>query len=84
VVYAVFAALGIILGAWYMLTMFRRVMHGPLDKPTNQELQDLTIREIAVLVPIAVLIFLIGVLPNLFFDKMGASVAALLAQVSRP
>jgi NADH-quinone oxidoreductase subunit M len=47
-------------------------------------LQDLTIREIAVLVPIAVLIFLIGVLPNLFFDKMGASVAALLAQVSRP
>jgi NADH-quinone oxidoreductase subunit M len=84
VIYAVFAALGIILGAWYMLTMFRRVMHGPLDKPTNQELQDLTIREIAVLVPIAVLIFLIGVLPNLFFDKMGASVAALLAQVSRP
>jgi len=84
VVYAVFAALGIVLGAWYMLTMFRRVMHGPLDKPANEELEDLSAREIAVLVPIVVLIFLIGVFPNLFFDKMGSSVAALLAQVGRP
>ena len=81
VVYAVFAALGIILGAWYMLTMFRRVMHGPLDKPANQELEDLTKREIAVLVPIAILIFLIGVFPNLFFDKVGTSVAALVQMV---
>jgi NADH-quinone oxidoreductase subunit M len=80
-IYAVFAALGIVLGAWYMLTMFRRVMHGPLDKPANRELKDLSAREIAVLVPIVILIFLIGIFPNLFFDKMGASVAALLQMV---
>ena len=83
-VYAVFAALGVILGAWYMLTMFRQVMHGPLDKPANRELKDLSAREIAVLVPIIILIFLIGIFPNLFLDKMGASVAALLAQVGVP
>jgi NADH-quinone oxidoreductase subunit M len=83
-IYAVFAALGIILGAWYMLTMFRRVMHGPLDKPANRELQDLSTREIAVLVPIVILIFLIGIFPNLFLAKMGTSVAALLAQVAGP
>ena len=83
-IYAVFAALGIILGAWYMLTMFRQVMHGPLDKPANQELKDLSAREIAVLVPIVILIFLIGIFPNLFLSKMGTSVAALLAQVGRP
>ena len=83
-VYAVFAALGVILGAWYMLTMFRQVMHGPLDKPANRELKDLSAREIAVLVPIIILIFLIGIFPNLFLDKMGTSVAALLAQVAGP
>ena len=83
-IYAAFAALGVILGAWYMLTMFRRVMHGPLDKPANQGLKDLSAREIAVLVPIVILIFLIGVFPNLLFDKMAASVAALLAQVAGP
>ena len=82
-VYAVFAALGIILGAWYMLTMFRQVMHGPLDKPANRELKDLSAREIAVLVPIVVLIFLIGIFPNLFLAKINTSVAALLAQMVR-
>jgi NADH-quinone oxidoreductase subunit M len=80
-IYAAFAALGIILGAWYMLTMFRRVMHGPLDKPANRELKDLSAREIAVLVPIVILIFLIGIFPNLFLAKMGTSVAALLQMV---
>jgi len=81
-VYAVSAALGIILGAWYMLSMLRRVMQGPLDKPANRELEDLSAREIAVLVPIATLIFLIGVFTNLFCAKMGTSVTALLAQVA--
>ena len=77
-----FLGLGIILGAWYMLTMFRQVMHGPLDKPANRELKDLSTREIAVLVPIIILIFLIGILPNLFLAKMSTSVAALLTHVA--
>jgi NADH-quinone oxidoreductase subunit M len=81
-IYAALAATGIVLGAWYMLTMFRRVMHGPLDKPVNRQLQDLSAREIIVLVPVVVLIFLIGLFPNLFFDKMQSSVDNLLSQTS--
>ncbi|TEU14042.1 MAG: NADH-quinone oxidoreductase subunit M [Anaerolineales bacterium] len=81
-IYAALAATGIVLGAWYMLTMFRRVMHGPLDKPINRQLQDLSAREIIVLVPVVVLIFLIGLFPNLFFDKMQSSVDNLLSQTS--
>jgi NADH-quinone oxidoreductase subunit M len=81
-IYAALAATGIVLGAWYMLTMFRRVMHGPLDKPVNRQLQDLSAREIIVLVPVVVFIFLIGLFPNLFFDKMQFSVDNLLSQTS--
>jgi len=81
-VYAALAATGIVLGAWYMLTMFRRVMHGPLDKPVNRQLQDLSAREIIVLVPVVVFIFLIGLFPNLFFEKMESSVDSLLSQTS--
>jgi NADH-quinone oxidoreductase subunit M len=81
-IYAALAATGIVLGAWYMLTMFRRVMHGPLDKPVNRQLQDLSAREIIVLVPVVVLIFLIGLFPNLFFDKIQFSVDNLLSQTS--
>jgi NADH-quinone oxidoreductase subunit M len=58
------------------------VMHGPLDKPVNRQLQDLSAREIIVLVPVVVLIFLIGLFPNLFFDKMQSSVDNLLSQTS--
>ncbi len=81
-IYAALAATGIVLGAWYMLTMFRRVMHGPLDKPVNRQLQDLSAREILVLVPVVVFIFLIGLFPNLFFDKMQTSVDNLLSQTN--
>jgi NADH-quinone oxidoreductase subunit M len=55
-------------------------MHGPLDKPVNRQLQDLSAREVIVLVPVVVLIFLIGLFPNLFFDKMQSSVDNLLTQ----
>jgi NADH-quinone oxidoreductase subunit M len=65
-----------------MLTMFRRVMHGPLDKPVNRQLQDLSAREIIVLVPVVVFIFLIGLFPNLFFGKMESSVDSLLSQTA--
>jgi NADH-quinone oxidoreductase subunit M len=79
--YAVFATSGIVLGAWYMLTLFRRVMQGPLENPANQELSDLSTREVFVLVPIAILIFAIGVLPGLLFAKIEPSVMALLDQL---
>ncbi len=78
VVYAAIATLGIVLGAWYMFDLYRRVMHGPVERPENATVADLSGREVAVLVPLAVLIFLIGILPNLFFGKMGPSVEALV------
>ncbi len=80
VTYAVMAAMGIVLSAWYMLHMFRQVMHGPLDKPANRGLKDLSAREVIILVPVVILFFLIGIFPNLFFSKMDASVERLLNQ----
>lgn len=79
--YAVFATAGIVLGAWYMLTLFRRVMHGPLENPANRELSDLSIREVLILVPITLLIFAIGILPGLLLARMGPSAMALLDQM---
>jgi NADH-quinone oxidoreductase subunit M len=79
--YAVFATSGIVLGAWYMLTLVRRVMHGPLEDPANQELLDLSTREVLVLVPIVILIFAIGIFPGLLLDRMEPSVVALLDRI---
>jgi NADH-quinone oxidoreductase subunit M len=80
-VYGVLAASGVILAAVYMLWMFQRVMFGKLDKPENQNLTDLTKREIWVLAPIVVFIILIGVYPNAFLKKMEPTVEHLIETV---
>jgi len=74
VVYGVLAASGVILGAAYMLWMFQRVMFGKITKPENEKLKDLNAREITILVPMVIMIFLMGIYPKLFFSKMDASV----------
>jgi NADH-quinone oxidoreductase subunit M len=85
--FGVLAASGVILAAVYMLWMFKRAMFGPLDKEENKSLKDLSVREIAVLVPIVVMIVWIGIYPQTFLRKMDRSVEAFLertGQVSAP
>jgi NADH-quinone oxidoreductase subunit M len=83
--FAVLAALGVILGAVYMLWLYQRLMFGTLTHEANQRLTDLSGREIALLVPIVVLMFWIGIYPGTFLRKMDASTAHLLRQIqSKP
>jgi NADH-quinone oxidoreductase subunit M len=82
VLYAVLGTAGIILAAVYMLWMFQRVMFGPVTNEANRELMDLNAREVAVLVPVLVLIVWIGVYPQPFLRTTEASVRQLLAQVN--
>jgi len=72
-IYAAFAATGIILSAYYMLKMFKKVMFGPLDKKENEALPDITNRELGILIAIVALIILIGVYPNMFLRSMDAT-----------
>jgi len=81
VLYASLATLGIILAAVYMLWMFQRVMFGPITHEENRHLPDLTGRELAVLVPVILLIVWIGIYPQPFLKPTEASVKQLLAQV---
>lgn len=62
-IYAVLAALGVILAAVYMLWMYQRVMLGPITNKVNEKLQDLNAREIGLLVPLVIFMVWIGVRP---------------------
>lgn len=76
--YGLVATLGLVLGAVYLLWMYKRVMYGSITKDENRDLKDMTRREYAYLVPIIVFIVWIGVYPKPFLDKMDVSVQHLL------
>jgi NADH-quinone oxidoreductase subunit M len=81
VLYAVLATTGVILSACYMLWMFQRVMFNKLSNPENQKLKDLNKREWAILLPIVILIFWIGIYPKPLISRLDVSVKHLLTQV---
>jgi NADH-quinone oxidoreductase subunit M len=74
VIMVILATTGVIFGAVYMLWMFQRVMFGKIVKEENRNLKDLTLREVFVLLPIIVMIFVIGIFPDPFLKKMSVSV----------
>jgi NADH-quinone oxidoreductase subunit M len=80
--FTVFASLGIILAAVYMLYMFNTVYMGALDKEENRRLPDLHWQELWALIPILIMVFAIGLQAGYFFDFMDNSVSQLVEQVS--
>ena len=81
IVWAVFAAVGIVLGAAYLLWLYQRVFWGPLDNPANQNIPDLNRRELLTLLPFIGLMFWIGLFPATFFDKIEQPVDYLVRKV---
>ncbi|WP_192823117.1 NuoM family protein [Rufibacter sp. LB8] len=76
------AGITIILGAVYMLRMFQRVMFGEKNEIT-QGFTDLTFTEKAVLVPLVVMVFWIGLAPNTFLKLSEPAVLNLLEVIKR-
>jgi NADH-quinone oxidoreductase subunit M len=76
-VLAIIATSGVILGAWYLFTLLLRVFFGPLKEPAHPghgPVGDMNARELAIMVPIAVLCVLIGVHPQPILDAVGPDV----------
>jgi NADH-quinone oxidoreductase subunit M len=67
-VWASFAAVGIVLGAAYLLWLYQRVFWGPLDNPANKVLLDVNRRELGLLLALVVIMVWMGIKPAVFFD----------------
>lgn len=78
----VVAAAGVVGAAVYMLWMLQRVLFGEITKESNRKLLDLNGRELAILTPLLILVFYIGLYPNPFLNVMHATVAHLLEQTA--
>src|SRR3974377_2128702 len=67
--WAFWCAVGIALGAAYLIWLFQRTMLGDVSEK-NAGLRDLSIREIAVFAPLIVWAFWIGLYPKPFFNVL--------------
>jgi NADH-quinone oxidoreductase subunit M len=61
------SALGVVLGAVYMLTLYRNMFWGE-QKPSQTWMPDPDAKEMASLVPLVALIFVLGILPNTLLE----------------
>ncbi|MGE5477228.1 MAG: NADH-quinone oxidoreductase subunit M, partial [Bacteroidales bacterium] len=75
---ALFASTGLILGAAYALYLYRRVVFGRLVRDDLKDILDMSPREVAMFVPLIVIVIWMGVYPNTFLDPLHASVAKLI------
>ena len=77
------ATTGIILGAAYMLYLYRRIAFGGQTNADAAAMPDLSPREWAMLAPIAAAVLWMGVYPESFLAPMRADIAALDARLAR-
>ncbi len=75
---AALIATGMILGAAYMLYLYRRVIFGPLVRPELKSILDLDRREILVFAPLIVVVLWMGIWPMSFLGPIEASVTNLI------
>jgi NADH-quinone oxidoreductase subunit M len=79
-VYSVLGTTGVVLGAWYLLTMLQYAFFGPLREPAHgsEPIGDINARELAAIVPICVLCLWIGVMPQPILDTIQPDVDAVM------
>jgi len=75
---AIIASIGVILGAAYMLWLYKRVIFGKLEKKELTELKDLNLSEGLILFTLAGLTLFFGFYPNLILDTIHVSVDKLI------
>ena len=74
---------GIILGAAYMLYLYRRVIFGVQKNADAAAMPDLDAREWAMMVPLALAVLWMGVYPESFLAPMRADIGALDARLAQ-
>ena len=73
-------SMGMILGAAYMLYLYRRVIFGTITRAELRDILDLSPREVAVFAPLVLLTLWMGIYPSSFTGFWDASVGAMVAQ----
>jgi NADH-quinone oxidoreductase subunit M len=74
------AATGVVLGAAYMLYLYKRVIFGEAPSAEVKAMPDLSLRELAIFTPLLVLVFWMGIYPSSFINPMTPSIEKLVVR----
>ena len=74
------AATGLVLGAAYMLYLYKRVVFGQLTKADVKAMTDVSYREVAVFAPLIVLVLWMGIYPSSFINPMAPALEKVIAR----
>jgi len=80
---ALLCTTSIILGAAYMLYLYRRIAYGEIKSEEVRGMADLDRRELWLLAPIAAVVLWMGVYPESFLAPMRKDVGVLLQRIDR-
>jgi NADH-quinone oxidoreductase subunit M len=80
-IYAVLAALGVVLAAVYLLWMYQRVFYGEIRNDKNRNLPDCNALEKLILATVVIVILAMGIYPQPFLRRMDRSVAAIMSRL---
>jgi NADH-quinone oxidoreductase subunit M len=85
-IYTVLATSGVVLGAWYMLSMIQQAFFGLLREPAHEghAVHDMNVREILAIGPICALCLWIGVMPQPLLNMIRPDVAAVAELYDSP
>ena len=75
---AFFTATGLVLGAIYMLWLYRRVMFGAIVNDQVKAMEPMQMREFLIFLPLTFLVLLFGVYPMALLDVMAGSIQFVL------
>jgi NADH-quinone oxidoreductase subunit M len=78
--WAIYASLGVILSACYMLWMYQRVIYGEVNPEVRSHVSDLSLREWAAVVPLLAMIVWMGVYSQSFLPPVSKVTAHVLEQ----
>jgi len=77
------AAVGVVLGAVYLLHLFQKLMFGPVHNPENEGLADLSLREVLVYAPLILLTVFMGLFPDPFIRRIDPTAQEAVADFQR-
>lgn len=82
-VFAFFGGIGIIVGAIYMLSLYRRVFFGECKNERNLALKDLNFKELIAIVPLCLLVIALGVYPNFLLKPIDISTQNIISKMQK-